>query len=478
MTQTSKQSNYWPLVLESLRDKVSGTVFKTWFSQVNFLSIENTGRKVILEVPSNFNKKYLETKYSSYLKEAINKFYPRVVHLEFKISKIAKAKQLEPEDVFAIQDATGKRSDEMDYKKNQIEFKKETYHQKNLNNLNPKYTFDNFVANNSNRLVLSVAEAIIKKPGTLYNPVFIYSGVGLGKTHLLQAIGQKYLEQRPDFKIKYTTCETFFNSFISSVKQKNSKDFKDYFRNVDILLIDDIQFISGKEGTQEAFFHTFNELHQQNKQIVITSDKPPKSFVNVTERLLSRFEWGVVVDISKPDLEDRLMVLKDKVERMRLDLDDSQIYKIAEMVNTNFRDLEGVLNRIEARVKLIPDKPLEDFELNKILSSYSDLSSTIEVKLSNQILTADKVLKAVCQVCGTAKEDIFSRSREKNISISRQILMYLLKEELEMSYPSIGKFFKRDHSTALHGHKSVLKKLDTDHKLKQKLNIIRQSLLD
>lgn len=474
MPLTTTRSNYWPLVLDSLKNRVSNTVYKTWFNQLDFLCIENHGTKAVLEVPSNFNKKYLETKYSSYLKDAINKYFPRVVHLEFKISKKGPKKELQPEDVFAVSSSPAEGN--LNLEKKSLNIKQEPYQKKNLSNLNPKYTFDNFVPNNSNQLALSVAEAILRKPGILYNPVFIYSGVGLGKTHLLQAIGHKFLEQKPDAKIKYATCETFFNYFVSSIQKKEGKDFKDYFRNVDILLIDDIQFICGKEATQEAFFHAFNELHQANKQIVLTSDKPPKALENVAERLLSRFEWGVVIDISRPELEDRVMVLKDKVERMKLDLNDSQILQIANLVDTNFRDLEGVLNRIEARIKLIPGSPLQDFELNKILANYSDISSTIEVRLNNSILTADKTLDTVCQVCGVSKKEIMSRSRQKEIASARQILMYLLKEELEMSYPAIGKFFQRDHSTALHGHKSIQKKLEKNPKLKQKITFIKQSL--
>jgi chromosomal replication initiator protein len=479
MPLTPTQLNYWPLILDSLKKKVSATVYKTWFKQLNLLAIENNGTKAVLEVSSNFNKKYLQNKYSSFLKEAINRYFPRIIHLDFKISNKQDKKELLPEDVFAFTENSAEQDKALDLKsKNKsLQIKLEPYQKKNINNLNPKYTFETFIPNNSNRLALSVAEAVLKKPGVLYNPVFIYSGVGLGKTHLLQAIGHKFLEQKPDAKIKYSTCETFFNYFISSVKNKESKDFKEYFRNIDILLIDDIQFICGKEATQEAFFHTFNELHQQNKQIILTSDKPPKALENVAERLLSRFEWGVVIDISKPELEDRIMVLKDKVERMKLNLQQDQILKIANVVNTNFRDLEGVLNRIEARIKLIPDIPLEDFELNKILANYSDLSSTIEVKLNNTILTAEKTLQVVCQVCGVEKAEIMSKSRQKDIAIARQILMYLLKEELDMSYPAIGKFFKRDHSTALHGHKAIIKKKALDSKLNQKINFIKQSLI-
>lgn len=476
MPLTTTQSSYWPLVLDSLKKRVSSTVYKTWFNQLGFLCIENRGTKAVLEVPSNFNKKYLETKYSSYLKEAINKYFPRVIHLEFKVSKKEIKKELEPEDVFAV--VKSQKEDNFKTKSENLQIKQEPYQKKHLSNLNPKYTFESFVPNNSNQLALSVAEAVLRKPGVLYNPVFIYSGVGLGKTHLLQAIGHKFLEQKPDAKIKYSTCETFFNYFVSSIQKKQSKDFKDYFRNVDILLIDDIQFICGKEATQEAFFHAFNELHQANKQIILTSDKPPKALENVAERLLSRFEWGVVIDISKPDLEDRHIVLKDKVARMKLDLNDSQILQIAKAVNTNFRDIEGVLNRIEARVKLIPNCPLEDFELNKILANYTDLSSTIELKLNNSILTAEKVLETVCQTCGITKTEILSRSRQKEIALARHILMFLLKEELEMSYPAIGKLFKRDHTTALHGHKSILKKIKENSKINQKVNFIKKTLVN
>ncbi len=472
----SASQGYWPLILKDLKTQVNSTVYKTWFSEIKLAEVENLGRKIVVEVPSEFNKKYIQNKYTSLLKTCINKFYPRVIHLDFRISKNSKKIQdsSRQEDIFAIQENLKGIKKEINDRNNTLDLNgSKNFYKKNINNLNPKYTFNNFVTIASNQLAVSVSEAIIQKPGKLYNPVFIYSGVGLGKTHLLQAIGQKMLSEKPDFKIKYATCETFFNFFISSIQNKKSEEFKEYFRNIDLLLLDDIQFISGKEGTQEAFFHTFNELHQQNKQIVITSDKPPKSLNNITERLISRFEWGIVIDISKPDLEDRITVIKDKVDRIKLDLSIYQVARIAEAVNTNFRDLEGVLNRIQARKQLLPDKPFEDSELTKILDGYES-ASMMTIDISYIQNSPQKILNSVAQVYSLSRDQILSKSRQKDIAEARQVAMFLLKEQLELSYPAVAKVFSRDHSTVIHAHKKITTNLSKDQKLTQKIEFIKQ----
>jgi chromosomal replication initiator protein len=459
--------NYWPLVLNSLKKDLSNTVFKMWFSTLEFVQTDNEGRKIILNVASKFNKKYLETKYKKELLTAINRFYPKVIHIDFNISEKETDTDNKQDSVF----------DENSTSENIIKpiINKRITLTKNLNNLNPKYSFNNFVTTSANQLAVNVAKKVIDNPGMQYNPLFIYSGVGLGKTHLLQAIGQAVLEARPDSKIKYTTCETFFNLFIDSIQNKNSRDFKDYFRNVDYLLIDDIQFIAGKESTQEAFFHTFNQLHQENKQIILTCDKSPKQLDRIEERLISRFEWGIVIDISKPELEDRITVLKDKVARLKLNLNLNQITKIAEIVNTNFRDLEGVLNRIQARNQLIPDKVMEEYELNQILAGYKQ-AAPIQINIGNNnknLKTSEKIINTVCEVFELTKEEIMGRNRHQNVALARQICMYLLKEEFDYSYPVIGKIFSRDHTTAMHAHKKISETLDKKPKIQQKLEFIK-----
>lgn len=470
--------DYWQLVLTNLKNNLSKSNYDAWFSQVQFSKTSNNGRKLILEVPSTFNKQYLEKKFNSDLKKAVSKYYPQVIHIDYEISQNQDKKVEIQDGVFPIQENVGDLKQSLDNIKNKsIDLNRNNFSRTaNLHNLNPKYTFDNFVETGSNQLASNVARAIIDKPGAHYNPVFLYSGVGLGKTHLLQAIGHKIMENNPSLKIKYATSEMFFNHFISSIQNKNGNSFQDYYRSVDVLLIDDIQFISGKEATQEAFFHAFNELHQNNKQIVITSDKHPKSLAALEDRLISRFEWGIVIDISKPDLEDRLSVLRFKANKLNLNLSDAQLVQIASGVNSNFRDLEGVLNRIEARIKLLPDRPFEDYELNKILTG-SNLGSSISVSINYTPKSYQQILALVSQVSNLTTEEIMGTSRQADIVGGRQLAMYCCKEFLKLSLPAVGKIFKRDHTTIMHAVKKINLALQSaDTTTMNKVAFIKQSL--
>lgn len=471
-------NDYWSLVLEALRQKLSKSNFEAWFTSLGFVKTTNNGRKLILSTSSSFSKNYIETKFKHILKEAVSKYYPQVVHIDFEISNtVAETTGLQQEGFFPLQ------SELSDLQEKIKEVKSKTINlnqgsiipKKNIHNLNPKYTLENFVVTGNNELAVSVAKAIIEKPGVQYNPVFLYSGVGLGKTHLLQAIGQKILENKPDSRIRYTTCEAFFNLFISGIQNKKSAEFKDYYRNTDVLLIDDIQFIAGKEATQEAFFHAFNELHQNNKQIVITSDKHPKSLGAVEERLISRFEWGIVIDISKPELEDRIRVLKDKVERLRLPLTLDQLTRIATAVDTNYRDLEGVLNRIEARIKLLPEKPFEDYELNKILGGFHQaIPMNIQIKFMPN--SSDRIMDAVCKVFDITKSELLGKNRQQHIALARQVAMYLCKNELDLSFPAVGKIFGRDHTTVLHACRRLHDDMAIKSKISSKVEAVKSML--
>jgi chromosomal replication initiator protein len=429
--------DYWPLVLETLKNRISGSSYKAWFSRLQFVSTGNQGRKLIIGVPSAFNKNYIESKFRAELREAISKYYPQVIHIEKLSTYLPK---------------------------------------KSLNNLNPKYTFENFVVTRNNELAVSVCQSVINQPGTLYNPVFIYGGVGLGKTHLIQAVGQKMLEKNPSFNIKYIPCETFVNQFLLAVQKRKMDEFRDYYRTIDLLLVDDIQFIAGKEATQEAFFHTFNELHQLNKQVILTSDRAPKALGGIEERLVSRFEWGMVVDISKPDLEDRIAILQDKTNRLNLLLTPTQIQHIAHKIDSNVRELEGILNRIQAKIRLMPGRDFTDNDLFKIVSDYLG-DSPIQIQFNVSSFTPDRVLQAVCKLFGLSKADLLGSSREKNISLARQITFWFYKHELDLSYPTIGKLFGgRDHTTVMHGCNKIETLRQTDRKIQEKLTLVQDIL--
>ena len=354
----------------------------------------------------------------------------------------------------------------------------------NLNNLNSKYTFENLVVSGYNELAVAVAKSILKELGTLYNPVFIYSKVGLGKTHLLQAIGHKALENEPNLKIKYATCETFFNHYLTGIQKNQSVEFRRHYRDVDLLLLDDIQFINGKNSTQEAFFHTFNELHQQNKQIIITSDKHPDELGLIEERLISRFKWGMVVDLSAPNLEDRIAILKDKTERQKIPLDGQQIIQIAQKITSNIRELEGILNQIKLKIQIEKDSKSSDKDeinidenwLNSILESEEKNSTNFNSKSTNLNLT-DKVIQLVAQNYKINSRQIFGPSRDQKTSEARQIVMYIWYKNFNLSLGVIARMLgKKNHTTVLHGVSKIEKELIQNTQFQDKFNQIIKNL--
>ena len=467
---------YWKLVLDSLQKTIPSTHFNAWFSRLVFLSTENLGTTIKLATFSTFAQRYIEGKYKTQLINTINKYYPKVRLLEFVIDP--KLIQSKPKSKPQNQPNQNQEIQFQNFSSKEPQPLINLLHPKaighNLNNLNPKYTFDTLVCNHSNELATCVAKIICDKPGTQYNPVFLYAGTGLGKTHILQAIGQKTLELHPNFNIKYITSESFVSQYIEAVTSRKIKDFNDYFRSIDLLLVDDIHFIAGKEGTQEAFFHIFNILHQHNKQIVVSSDKHPKNLGAMEERLISRFEWGIVIDISKPNLEDRLLVIQAKVRKMLLPINQSQMEIIASTVDTNYRDIEGVLNRIQARMQLLPDKPITSVELNQILQSFN-LTSLIKIDFTPLITSFDQILELVAMSINIDSRMIMSKNREKKINIARQLTMYVLKQDLNYSYASISQLFDKSRSTVMHSIEKITQEVQSNPIISDYVNIIRQS---
>ncbi len=479
-------NDYWPLVLANLKDRVTTDNFRAWFSRMEFVKTSNQGRKITLSVPSRFNKNYIQTKFKPQLMESLSKYYPQAIHLDLVVNTPKTTENEVKQQVLAHiddeQPVTEKAKKPQSQNVNKIltQKSKPSYLPKeNLNNLNPRYTFETFVVTGNTELVHNVAKAVSEKPGQSYNPVYIYGGVGLGKTHLMQAVGHKALENFPSLNIKYIPCETFITQFQLAVRNHQMSKFKDYYRSIELLLIDDIQFLSGKEATQEEFFHTFNILQQANKQIILTSDQPPNEIKGLEERLSSRFAMGMVVDISKPDLEARIAILTDKVARMKLNLPDHQIHAIAQAVDTNIRDLEGVLNKIQAKLTFSLQSTLDDSTLSQILDVTEPASSVKIEYLSNPGQTQTyKITSNVCSYFGLNYDEVLGSSRQKDISMARQITMYLLKTELGMSYPAIGKIFGgRDHSTVIHAINKITKLSKRDTKLRQKIKIIKNTAL-
>lgn len=335
--------------------------------------------------------------------------------------------------------------------------------------LNPKYVFETFVVGKGSELAYAAARAVTERPGEAYNPLFIYGGVGLGKTHLIQAIGNEIIKKKPETTILYVSAEKFTNDFIQSVREKTTNNFQNLYRHIDLLLIDDVQFFASKTETQESFFHTFNELHQQNKQIILTSDRPPKAIPTLEDRLKSRFEWGMIADITMPDFETRVAILQKKCGEKNFEVAEKILHTIAATIQSNIRELEGSLNKIIVYHQLKNISPT--------VESVKSLLSSIEASSMKQSLTPKQLIDTVSQFYSIAFDNLINKSREKKISYPRQIIMYLLREELKMSYPAIGdELGGRDHTTAMHAYEKIHTEVDNDPKLKQEIELIKQRL--
>ncbi|MBU0613865.1 chromosomal replication initiator protein DnaA, partial [Patescibacteria group bacterium] len=335
--------------------------------------------------------------------------------------------------------------------------------------INQIYNFSTFVVGKQNELAHAASQAVAAQPGGTYNPLFIYGGVGLGKTHLLHAVGNTIKQHNPKSRILYATCEQFTNDFIHAVRSGKAKEFKDRYRNVDLLLIDDIQFITGKEGTQEEFFHTFNALHQENKQIVITSDRPPKAIAALEKRLLSRLEWGMLVDVGAPDLETRIAILQIKCQKRGVELSREILHFIAGNISSNVRELEGALNKIIAFHQFKNTDPT--------LESVKPLISSFELNSIKKTISPKQIIFTVAEYFDIAIDDVLGKSREKRLAFPRQIIMFLLREEMKSSYPTIGsELGGRDHTTAMHAYSKINNLVKIDEQLKRDLDLIKQKL--
>jgi chromosomal replication initiator protein len=453
------KNRLWQAVLGEIEISLSRANFITWFKDT-FLSSFESG-KVIICVPNSFVKRWIESKYHKKIWKALENVSGQTV--KEIIYKVELKKNNESLKNNNLQDTTTKtESININTKTNNKSLKSTS----NINRygLNSKYTFDNFVVGKSNELAYAACQAVIRKLGDVYNPLFIYGGVGLGKTHLLQAIGNAVSEKTD--KILYTTSEKFTNNYIQSVHGGKAKEFKNLYRNVDILLIDDVQFMGGKDGTQEEFFHTFNELQQSNKQIVLTSDRPPKAIPAIEKRLISRFESGMVADVGKPDIETKIAILKKKAQEKGLNLNDEILNYIASCIHNNVRELEGALNKILAYHELRGIKP----DLESVKTILNDLITDIQ----SRSLTPKNIIEAVVKYYDITMKDLLGKGRKKELVRPRQMAIYLIRKELNTSYPSIGnELGGRDHTTAMHAYNKVCKELEENEKTKQEINSIK-----
>lgn len=418
----TKINDIWDNVLELLRKELDEQSFSTWVNTAKPLAYHD-GTLVILTL-NEFSRDWLETRFSALIRS----------YLEYKYNKNFTLRFITPNS------------------KDNLFFPKENEAQPALN---PKYTFDSFVVGTNNRLAHAAALAVADAPSDAYNPLFIYGGVGLGKTHLLHAIGHHVLQTNNDYKVVYVSSETFTNELINSIKDDQTVEFRNKYRRVDVLLIDDIQFLAGKERTQEEFFHTFNALHESDKQIIISSDRTPKEIPTLEDRLRSRFEWGLIADIQKPDLETREAILRKKAQMENMELPDEVILFIASNIKSNIRELEGALLRVVAYGNL------NQQEINMELAK----EALKEILSGNQTknITIPNIQKVVARFYNLKVEDFKSRRRTRNVAFPRQIAMYLSRELTEASLPSIGQEFGgRDHTTVIHACDKIKHCIDDD----------------
>lgn len=449
----------WRAALGEIELSISKANFITWFKNTSILTIQDG--HVNIGVPNGFAKEWLENKYNLYILKALRNMQSDIkgVSCSITTSQPATFKQHSVDAVIpAKQTLTINPS---------LTEKMAVLSQEN--NLNPKYTFENFVVGGNNELAKAACFAVSQNLGRIYNPLFIYGGVGLGKTHLLQSIGNEILKNDPNKRVKYITSEKFTTDLINSIKNQKINDFKEYYQQIDLLIIDDVQFLSGKEKTQEEFFHIFNHLYQLNKQIVLSSDRPPKAIPTLEERLRSRFEGGMIADVSKADLETRMAILKKKALDDDLIISQEALEYIALNVTSNIRELEGALNRVSVSAQLTNKEITIDF----VSSLLSDLIASGKKKGVNH----RHIIKLVSEFYDISQEDLVIKGRKKEVVKPRQIAMYLMRSELRYSYPGIGeKLGGRDHTTAIHAFEKITRELEIDKKLSEDLTALRERL--
>ncbi|KPJ54665.1 hypothetical protein AMJ47_03875 [Parcubacteria bacterium DG_72] len=443
----------WQALLAQIQFNISKANFATWFKNTGIFS--KKGSEIIISVPNNFSKEWLENKYNKLIFKILHNLDDEIKEVKYAVAR--------PETIKSRRSAvavdTYNEIPQLEFQ--EFKVNKET-------SLNPRYTFENFIVGPFNELPQAAAWAVTQSPGSVYNPLFIYGGVGLGKTHLLQAVGNEVAKKFSQKKVKYVSSEKFASGIINSIRNRDVEKFKSTYKDIDVLIIDDIQFLSGKEKTQEEFFHIFNNLYEKNRQIILSSDRPPKAISALEERLRSRFEGGMIADISLPDFETRVAILKTKAQEKKIGFSDEILEYIASNIQANIRELEGALNRLAAYQNLnnqTPTLKVAETLLKNIIFS------------PKKVANPEKIIRAVSAFYNLKEKDILTTSRKKEIVKPRQIAMFFLRRELKSSFPFIGrKFGGKDHTTAIHAYNKIVKEIDMNESLAEEINLIREQI--
>ena len=444
----------WEKTLNIVKSEMSEVSFNTWIKSCEPISISDKSIKI--SVPNSFTKDILDKRYKSLVANSIEAVCSKLYNIEFLIES-----DLNNEDELNNDNTNNKRNENS--KKNIV------VNDEMSSTLNPKYTFNSFVIGNSNRFAHAASLAVAEAPAKAYNPLFIYGGVGLGKTHLMHAIGHYILQNNTKAKVVYVSSEKFTNELINAIKDDKNEEFRKKYRNVDVLLIDDIQFIAGKERTQEEFFHTFNELHDANKQIILSSDRPPKEIPTLEDRLRSRFEWGLIADIQVPDFETRMAILKKKADVENLKVANEVMGYIATKIKSNIRELEGALIRIVAYSSLTNREVTVDLA--------SEALKDIISKKQGKHVTIPSIQEIVANYFNLKIDDLKSQRRTRNVAYPRQIAMYLSRKLTDMSLPKIGEEFGgRDHTTVIHAYEKISENLKNDESLQHTVSDITKKV--
>jgi chromosomal replication initiator protein len=458
------QDNLWQAVLGEIELSVSHASFITWFKQTQLL--KNKGGAIVIGVPNVFIKQQLERKYTKLITELLEKNGVKPDALHFKIHSFVSNAPEEDDEIEPVLEIINNFQEvtPAHLVANQAP---SPYSHDYRQGLNEKYTFDNFVVGSGNELAYAACMSISNLPGTKYNPLFVYGGVGIGKTHLIQAVGNSILKNQPEKKVVYISSEQFVQEFVDAIRYKKTNEFAKNYRSVDVLIIDDVQFIAGKEKMQEEFFHTFNALHQANKQIIISSDKPPRDIPTLEERLRSRFAWGMTIDMQTPDFETRCAIIQSKAYEQKITLTNDIVEYLSGLIQTNIRELEGVLNQLLAFCEMRDIVPTLDIAINLLSSSQT------RPKHINPRQVVDRTAKHF----HIAIDDLIGPKRDQDIVVPRQIAMYILRSELHLSFPKIAhELGRKDHTTAIHSVDKIEREINLNGAIRSAIKEIKDRL--